>query len=103
MRILSRATLPVWSNTANNDRRVLGVNIQEVTADGAALPHDSAAFVSGFSFVEHQGERTWRWTDGDATLDVTGLRSLTMRILAQDVYPVVSKAEPAPMEQPQAA
>jgi hypothetical protein len=103
LQILSRATLPMWSNPANIDCRVLGINILEAFADGEALAHDGSAFVAGFSGVERHGERTWRWTDGDATLDVTGMRSLTMRIMAQDAYPVKTIAEPARIEQTQAA
>jgi hypothetical protein len=103
LRILSRATLPIWSNPANDDNRVLGVNVLEASGDGLSLAHDGPAFVSGFSYVEREGEQAWRWTCGDATLDVTGVRSLTMRVAFQDAYPVVTKTEPDKSERAQAA
>ncbi len=90
LRILSRAALPMWSYAGSGDDRRLGLSLNEVTVDGRRLPHDNPAFVSGFHRVEREGEQSWRWTDGDAVLDVTGVRCLVMRIVTLDAYPVAT-------------
>ena len=102
LRILSRAALPVWSNAANDDQRLLGLCINEVIVDGSAIRHDDPVFVSGFHGSEREDENAWRWTDGDAIIDVTGMRSLTMRVLTQAVYPA-STLDPVRPAHPQAA
>jgi len=91
LRIQSQSALPVWSHAESDDTRRLGVCVLELIADGRTIAHDSSVFASGFHGVERGDDRTWRWTDGDAMLDVSGLSSLSIRIQPLGAYPV-SKA-----------
>ena len=89
LRIQSHSALPMWGHAENDDNRRLGVGIVQLVADGRTIAHDSAVLVSGFHGVERDGDRTWRWTDGDALLDVSGVRSLSIHIHTMNlVYPV---------------
>lgn len=53
-----------------NDTRRLGVAVSELRIDGVAVDLDDSAFAAGFYPVEQQGEARWRWTDGEAALDL---------------------------------
>ena len=88
LRIQSHAALPMWSHAENHDTRRLGVRIEELVADGQTIAQDSAMFLTGFHRVEREGERSWRWTDGDALLDVTGVSTLSIQIRSMNQYPV---------------
>jgi len=89
LRIQSHSALPLWSHAENDDNRRLGVSVVQLVADGRAITLDSALFLSGFHGVERDGDRTWRWTDGDAMLDVSGVNSLSIHIQTMDMqYPV---------------
>ena len=77
VRLLSRSFVPSQLLADASDTRPLGVAIGDVCLDGKALPLGDAAFRSGWYTPESQ----WRWTNGDAVLDVTGARDLAFDIL----------------------
>jgi hypothetical protein len=65
-----RSTAAVLAHVApeHPDFRRLGVAVGDLRIDGASVPLDGAAFGAGFHPLERDGERAWRWTDGDAEL-----------------------------------
>ena len=62
VRLLSRSFVPAWF--AKDDRRRLGVAVRRLHIGGRALPHDR------FGHGWHAAEPEWRWTDGDADLNL---------------------------------
>jgi len=64
-RLVSRTFVP------GADRRKLGVRIKSLAvSDGLRLSREIPVDVlsEGVHGLEHEGQRTWRWTDGDAVL-----------------------------------
>jgi hypothetical protein len=54
------------------DRRTLGVAIDGLWIDGAAVGLDDTRLGDGFHPVERQGQDCWRWTDGAAHVRLGG-------------------------------
>ncbi len=69
LRLISRRFVPAWF--AEPDRRQLGVAVAALTVAGRRLPR--AAFASGW----HAQERHWRWTNGDAVIELKPARGTT--------------------------
>lgn len=70
--LVSKAARPCDLTPGETDARRLGVAIQELRVDGRVLDLDESAFGAGFLPVEREGEAAWRWTDGAATLNLSG-------------------------------
>ncbi len=69
LRLRSASGVPEAMAERGGDSRRLGVAIAAPAWDGAAAGLDDSRFLAGW----HAPEEEWRWTDGDAELDVTGL------------------------------
>ena len=65
-RLRSRSTVPNWFDATSGDHRRLGIALTSLVHDGAAIALDGAAWLSGV----HAPEAGWRWTDGDAVLQL---------------------------------
>src|SRR5206468_11664934 len=50
------------------DLRRLGAAITKITVDGCEIPITDPSLFQGFHPIENEGERSWRWTDGAATV-----------------------------------
>ncbi len=61
----SRSAVPAEIDRSS-DRRRLGIALAAISLDGRAL--DGAGAAPGLHEVERDGPRSWRWTDGAATL-----------------------------------
>ena len=63
-----------------------GVCIVGIVADGRIVPLDSPALIQGFYPLEHQGGQFWRWTDGNAMLDLRSIGApRVLEVLIDDV------------------
>ena len=75
VRIVSRTGIPAEMEPrrgrhARRDCRRLGVCVGGIVLDGRLLALDDCALGAGFHAVEQHGRERWRWTDGDAALDL---------------------------------
>ncbi len=88
----SRPAVPTWTDPGCADARRLGVVVTALAADGVAVDLDDSALAEGFHPVERSGGAAWRWTDGDAVLNLPGVRSLQVATHPgrRYVQPVVS-------------
>lgn len=77
-RLRSRAWSPAEHGEA--DARRLGVALAALALDGAPIP--PTRFVDGW----HAAEPEWRWTDGDAGLDVSGCATLSFDLALAGRY-----------------
>ena len=55
---------------AASDRRTVGVPVARLQYSGVALPLDGPALADGFLPLERRDAACWRWTDGDARLEL---------------------------------
>jgi YD repeat-containing protein len=95
IRIRSAAMRPNQARPWLDDRRMLGVAVKALSADQKAIPLDGPAFGTGWWDIEHAGSASFRWSNGDASLDLpAGTRLLTIRLHASMVGtgPVQSEA-----------
>jgi hypothetical protein len=82
IRLVSRNWTPAHVQPGSDDTRNLGVAISRLCLDGHEVAPDSHVFASGWQAHEPDG----RWTDGDASLDVTGARELSFRVAMTGTY-----------------
>ncbi len=76
----SRTHVPCETEPTGSDTRRLGVAIARLQRDGR--PVAARDFLAGW----HAPEAGWRWTDGEATLDVTGARQIGFDLLPLGLY-----------------
>ena len=93
VRLVSRAVVPSDVRPWLEDRRRLGVAVgcirARVGAGLAEIPLDHPSLRAGWHGVEREGERLWRWTDGDARLSIpAGATMLEIQLAASAEYPV---------------
>jgi len=81
VRLLSRGGPAQEIASGLDDRRCLGVALAGLTLDGTAIALDDAALAVGF----HPLEPGCRWTDGNATLQLTA--GAWSRLLQVDTHP----------------
>ena len=72
--LLSRRFIPAQVFPGADDHRPLGVAIADPRLDGASMNLDA---VTGW----HAPEPSWRWTDGDAMLNLAGGRELEFTLM----------------------
>jgi Hint domain len=82
VRLLSRAWVPAHMQDEADDTRRLGVGLGELWLDGREVALDSPALGRGW----HRPDPSGRWTDGDAMLDVAGVRVLSFRLAMRGEY-----------------
>jgi hypothetical protein len=97
-RLVSRTFVP------GADRRKLGVRIKGLTvSDGLRLNREIPLDVlsDGVYGLEHEGQRPWRWTDGDALLPSSLWQGCNgLAILAVGFNPQIGRAWIAPEREP---
>jgi len=78
VRLSSRVWVPAQTRADATDGRVLGVAVAELCLDGLPIPLDDTRLSTGW----HAPEPGWRWTMGDAVLqlDRAGLLTFTLAV-----------------------
>ncbi len=76
------------------DGRRLGVAVARLSVDGEAIPLDADVFASGFYPAEQHEQHGWRWTDGEATLQLAAAAPVMIEVELAMVVP--SWVRPAP-------
>jgi hypothetical protein len=82
VRLRSRTWVPAHSSPTGTDTRVLGVAVADLTFNGKPIALDDPRLASGW----HAAEAHWRWTDGDAVLDLQGRGVLTFSLETPGSY-----------------
>ena len=82
LRIRSRTWIPSHMRPVESDRRRLGVSIARVWLDRREVSLESPGLSRGW----HEPEHSWRWTDGDAVLEVDGARELAFDVARTGTY-----------------
>jgi hypothetical protein len=73
VRLVSLSAVPAAVRADSDDHRRLGVAIARIVLDGRLIPLADARLGAGWHALETDGAGGgWRWTDGDAALDVAG-------------------------------
>ena len=73
VRLVSRAAIPAETLADADDPRRLGIAVARIVLDGAEIPLDDARLGRGWHAAEaDETGRPLRWTDGEATLAVSG-------------------------------
>jgi ELWxxDGT repeat protein len=99
VRLTSRAASPAAAQPWLDDRRLLGVSVAKLLlVDAAArtgeIMLDGPALGRGWHAMERDGERAWRWTNGDgAILLPRGAARLEVRLAGDMTYPVEPPAQ----------
>jgi hypothetical protein len=74
LQLRSRTVVPAHRDAEEADHRLLGTAIASLVADGVPIALDDSRFGSGW----HSAEAGWRWTNGEANLDVSGVGVLEL-------------------------
>ena len=82
LRIVSRVWLPSHMRAADADTRSLGVAVGSLQIDGRPVDLDDGRLASGW----FASEGDWRWTNGDAVIDLHGARSLAFDLALAGEY-----------------
>jgi hypothetical protein len=75
VRLMSRAAVPSEMAPLSIDKRRLGVSVHKLWLDDVLVPRDDPRLTTGW----HAPEAGWRWTDGAASLEAGGARTLTLK------------------------
>jgi hypothetical protein len=87
VRLVSLSAMPASVRAEADDHRRLGVAVSRIVLDGRAIPLADARLGRGWHAVEPGGAAGgWRWTDGDAALDVAGGRVLEVEVAITGRY-----------------
>jgi autotransporter passenger strand-loop-strand repeat protein len=82
LRLVSRTWVPAQIDAEAGDTRTLGVAVGRIWLDGRAASLDSPALAEGW----HAPEPAGRWTNGDASVAVRGVRELAFRVAMTGKY-----------------
>jgi hypothetical protein len=81
VRLVSCSAIPAMMFAASDDHRRLGVAVSRIALDGRVIPLADARLGAGWHAVEADSAGGgWRWTDGDASLDVGGAGVLEVEV-----------------------
>ncbi len=86
VRLLSRAGVPAELHEDRGDTRRLGIAISRIAYGDQPIRLASPRLGAGWHAVERSRRATWRWTDGDATLDVPGGQILMFQVAQTERY-----------------
>jgi RHS repeat-associated protein len=91
VQIMSRSAAPSDIRPWLDDRRRLGVSIGRIVLNGASnmseIPVDHPTLDSGWHDTECDGQKLWRWTNGDARLPIpVGTRVIEIQLHGQTEY-----------------
>ncbi len=104
IRLCSAAGVPAEMDVASDDERLLGVGVGSLAFNGQPVALDDARLGAGWHGMETQDEIAWRWTDGDAALDIAGPGRLMVGIVrVMHVWATPATSEPLPPEWDQPA
>ena len=82
VRLISRRWTPAHMQPDTDDVRTLGVAVSRLWLDRCEVALDSPAFASGW----HAQEPEWRWTDGDAIIELAGAREVAFEVAVIGAY-----------------
>ncbi len=68
--LVSRRFVPAETDTAGGDQRVLGAALAQIMLDGVEIDFAGPGFGAGFLPPEGEPGALWRWTLGDAELEI---------------------------------
>jgi len=94
LRLVSRCAAPADGRPWIDDRRRLGVAVSRITltrgSDVSVIPVDHPMLGSGWWDLERDARSLWRWTDGDAQLDLPagGLATLEVKLAGTMCYQI---------------
>ncbi|MGC9268751.1 Hint domain-containing protein [Acidiphilium sp.] len=80
--IESSCSSPADLDPASFDRRRLGIAITDITLDGVLVSESDPRFSTGFYPSERRGRRWFRWTDGAAVFDASGVSEMAFTVQA---------------------
>lgn len=93
--LTSRFAIPADLPGFSTDNRRLGIRVSAITvssdAGETAIALDDPSLTTGWQEVEHGYAEMWRWTNGEATLNLPPTRgaiTLTLRAEPMTAYPV---------------
>lgn len=91
IRLRSRSTVPAALAPWVDDSRRLGLAVRRIRLDGAHgpqdVPVDAPALAAGWWEPEREGAQLWRWTNGDAAIEIApGTRQVTFETSALAHY-----------------
>ena len=75
-RLVSRAAIPAQVKDDSTDHRRLGIAVARIAIDGRPIALHDPRLGHGW----HTPEAAWRWTDGDATLALTGVLDIEIAL-----------------------
>ena len=82
IQLVSRVWTPAHVQPDSDDCRTLGIALSHLRVDRCEVAPNSDVFASGWQAHEPD----WRWTDGNASLDVTGAHELSFRMAMTGTY-----------------
>ncbi len=82
VRLACRAWVPAHTRPNESDTRTLGVAIKDIVFNGAPIALDDPRLTTGW----HAPEAAWRWTDGDAMLELEGCGTLAFTVALAGTY-----------------
>ncbi len=82
VRLMSRSFVPAQQECASDVHRNLGIAVNRIAVDSRSMPLDDLRLSQGW----HPKEGSWRWTNGDAVLHVTGARQLEVELAMTSLY-----------------
>jgi hypothetical protein len=87
VRLVSRSAVPAAVRADSDDHRRLGVAVSRIALDGQAIPLADPRLGTGWHALESDGAGGgWRWTNGDAALDVAGAGVLEVQVAMTERY-----------------
>jgi hypothetical protein len=92
IRLVSRSAVPAHLADAGSDHRRLGVAVARIALDGRAVDLSDVMLSQGWHSIEETGA-AWRWTDGDAHLDIAEGAVLEIDVAITERYWRVSRAD----------
>jgi hypothetical protein len=88
VRLLSRTARGCETMPNSMDMRCLGICVHQIALDGESVALNHPLLSAGW----HDKEAIWRWTDGDAQLEIGGARTLLLKLCGELNYWAVEPA-----------
>lgn len=95
----SASGVPAEMDVTSDDERLLGVGVGSLVFNGQPIALEDARLGTGWHGMETQDDIAWRWTDGDAALEVFGPGRLAVGVVrVMHVWATAATSEPLPPE-----